>query len=144
MRFWKLWEWMIPFSILPDAGITAVTPYLDHDLIDFLASLPVDMYLDKTFHTETIRVMYPEYSDIPYAGGNNTPVIESNMHYRRFLLESCLYLSVSGSGLLVDKLMTIRRMLALAFMRGGNIRMHMSWVAPFTVLYLAQLGKFCP
>lgn len=135
---------LIPFSILPDAGITAVTPYLDHDLIDFLASLPVDMYLDKTFHTETIRVMYPEYSDIPYAGGNNTPVIESNMHYRRFLLESCLYLSVSGSGLLVDKLMTIRRMLALAFMRGGNIRMHMSWVAPFTVLYLAQLGKFCP
>jgi len=135
---------LIPFSILPEAGITAVTPYLDHDLFEFLASFPADMYLDKMFHTETIRKMYPEYNDIPYAGEDkDTPLLERNSHYRRFLLEACMYLAVKGNGTLVEKMPNMQRLLGLAFMRGGNIRMHMSWVAPVTMLYLTQLENIC-
>lgn len=135
---------LIPFSILPEAGITAVTPYLDHDLVDFLASFPADMYLDRSFHTETIRKVYPEFNDIPYAGDEkDTPLLERNSHYRRFLLETCMYLAVRGKGTLVEKRPTIRRLLGLAFMRDGNIRMHMSWIAPVTLLYLTQLENIC-
>jgi asparagine synthetase B (glutamine-hydrolysing) len=134
---------LIPFSILPEAGITAVTPFLDHDLVDYLASFPAEMYLGGSFHTETIQKMYPEFNDTPYAGDENTPLLERNSHYRRFLMEACVYLAAKGDGTLVEKRPTMRRLLALASMRGSNIRMNMSWVAPITVLYMAQLEKVC-
>jgi asparagine synthase (glutamine-hydrolysing) len=132
-----------PFSIARQFGITAVTPYMDEDLLDFLTSLPPEMYMDKTFHTETIRRMHPEFNDIPYAGDKKTPLIESNWHYRRFFLEAGIYLTVNGRGRLVKKGSTVRRLLALAALKEGNLRMRMSWIAPFTVLYLAQLEKLC-
>lgn len=125
-----------PFSIARQFGITAVTPYMDHDLLDFLTSLPPEMYMDKTFHTETIRRMHPEFNDIPYAGDKKTPLIESNWHYRRFFLEAGTYLTVNGRGRLVKKGSTVRRLLALAALKEGNLRKRMSWIAPFTVLYL--------
>lgn len=133
----------IPFSILPAAGLKAVTPYLDHDLFEFLASFPADMYMDKTFHTDTIRRMYPEFNDVPYAGGKNTPLIENNWHYRRLFTGISSYLAVNGRSWLVRKGPTIRRLLALAASREGNLRMRMSWIAPFTVLYMTQLEKVC-
>jgi len=133
----------IPFSILPAAGIKAVTPYLDHDLFEFLASLPADMFMDKTFHTETIQRMYPEFNDIPYDGDRKTPLIESNWHYRRLFVEISAYLAVNGRSWLVRKGPTVRRLLALVASREGNLRMRMSWITPFTVLYMTQLEKVC-
>jgi hypothetical protein len=131
-----------PFSTAREAGITAVTPFLDHDLVDFLLSLPAEMYMDETFHTETIRRMHPEFDDIPYAGDKETAIIENNWHYRRLLLEIGAYIAVNGKGGLVRKGATMRRSLALALTR-GNLRMRASWIAPFQAIYLAQLEALC-
>lgn len=129
---------MQPFAIAPASGLMAVTPYLDHDLVDFLNSLPAEMYLDQTFHTETIRKRHPGFNDIPYAGDLGTPRIERNGHYRRFLAEAAAYLAFAGQNVWVDKASNVRRLLALGLSR-GNVRKRMSWMAPFTSVYLAQL-----
>ena len=56
-----------PYAIL--AKVAAVdSPYLDHDLFDFLAGLPVDQIIDRKFHEETIRSTYPRFADIPFSG----------------------------------------------------------------------------
>jgi asparagine synthase (glutamine-hydrolysing) len=44
-----------------------VTPYLDHQLFDFLASIPAELLVDHQFHTDTIVSAYPEFADIPFA-----------------------------------------------------------------------------
>jgi len=45
-------------------------PYVDHDLVRFLASLPADLVVDHEFHSETIRRAYPKLGAIPYARKN--------------------------------------------------------------------------
>jgi asparagine synthetase B (glutamine-hydrolysing) len=54
-----------PFSLFGTFRVYA--PYLDHDLVDFLSSLPAELLLDHSFHDETIAQSYPEWSHIPYA-----------------------------------------------------------------------------
>jgi len=44
------------------------SPFLDHDLFDFLMSLPADVLADRTFHDDTIARTYPRYAHVPYAG----------------------------------------------------------------------------
>jgi asparagine synthase (glutamine-hydrolysing) len=41
-------------------------PYMDADLFDFLLSLPSDMLMSKTFHTEVIAESYPAFADLRY------------------------------------------------------------------------------
>ncbi len=55
---------LLPFGILKDFQVH--TPYLDHDLYDFLTSLPPEIVLDHQFHTETIQMAYPEHRGIPF------------------------------------------------------------------------------
>jgi len=45
---------------------TVYSPYIDHALFDHLASLPAELFLDHTFHDDTIRRAYPRYADIPF------------------------------------------------------------------------------
>lgn len=127
-----------PLSIARQAGAITVTPYLDHDLVDFLASVSPGIALDKQFYKDSINRMHPRFYDIPYAGDHSSPLIESNWHYRRFLVESTAYIATAGHGQLVSRGPTLRRLLALAF-SGGNLRMRMKWMAPFTAVYLTQL-----
>jgi asparagine synthase (glutamine-hydrolysing) len=57
---------LAPFGIL--AGIeTCFCPYLDHELYDFLTSLPPEITLDRTFHTDTIALAHPSAQKLPYA-----------------------------------------------------------------------------
>jgi asparagine synthase (glutamine-hydrolysing) len=127
-----------PFSIAYRAGLQSVTPYLDHELVDFLNSLPAETYLDKKFHSQTIQQLHPQFNDIPYAGSMGTPLVEDNWHYRRFVLEAAAYVALRGSGALQDSAKNSRRLAALAF-SSGNIRKRMSWTAPYTTVFLAQL-----
>ncbi|SCX95559.1 asparagine synthase-related protein [Desulfoluna spongiiphila] len=41
-------------------------PYLDHELYNFLTSLPAEYFLDHTFHQNTIAKQYPAYAHLPY------------------------------------------------------------------------------
>jgi len=55
-----------PFAVF--SGVkTCFCPYLDHRLFDFLASLPPEVLLDRTFHSDTIRAAHPRLAAIPYS-----------------------------------------------------------------------------
>jgi asparagine synthase (glutamine-hydrolysing) len=57
---------LAPFGVL--AGVeTCFCPYLDHELYDFLTSLPPEITLDRTFHTDTIALAHPSAQNVPYA-----------------------------------------------------------------------------
>jgi asparagine synthase (glutamine-hydrolysing) len=51
-------------------------PYLDHDLYDFLASLPAELFLDRSFHADTIMQAYPRYAHVPFDNEVRTPQVE--------------------------------------------------------------------
>ena len=80
---------LAPYALL--ANIENVySPYLDHDLYDFLSSLPAEMLIDHKFHLDTILRAYPEYSRIPYAE-NSRLRLKSSKHFRRFALDLLRY-----------------------------------------------------
>ncbi|MDQ2746641.1 MAG: asparagine synthase C-terminal domain-containing protein, partial [Acidobacteriota bacterium] len=54
-----------PFRLFGE-GMQIITPFLEADLFDFLVSLPVEMFLDQKFHTETIAFAYPQYAAVGY------------------------------------------------------------------------------
>lgn len=127
-----------PFSVARRLGVNAVTPYLDHELVDFLGALPPSVRIDKALHTAAIRRIYPEFDDIPFAGDLNTPIVDSNRHYRRLLVESMAYVGTHGDGRFVRRASLVRRLASFA-VSGGNLRMRIRWTAPFAALYLVQL-----
>lgn len=57
---------LAPFGVL--GGVeTCFCPYLDHELFDFLASLPPEVTIDRSFHTETIERAHPTAARLSYA-----------------------------------------------------------------------------
>lgn len=58
---------MSPFGILAHHGVQVLAPYLEHDMCEFLMSLPASLLLDHQFHVETIRAAHPAAADLPYA-----------------------------------------------------------------------------
>lgn len=129
---------MQPFSIARRSGLMAITPFLDHDLLDFRLALPPDINVDKVFHDTVINHCHPELRELPYADSTKQPQIENNDHFRRFFLETLVFLATQGTGELLNKGPVLRHLLALAFSR-GNLRMRMRWTAPYVAIYLAQI-----
>jgi len=71
MRNFYFWNRTRRVVALSSYGLGAGTckvysPFLDHELYDFLLSVPDEVKEEKTFHTETMRRSYPEYAGIPY------------------------------------------------------------------------------
>ncbi|HEY0972083.1 MAG TPA: asparagine synthetase B family protein [Gemmatimonadales bacterium] len=67
-RFWNRTRRAValaPFALLATVA-TVRAPFLDDDLYDFLASLPGEMLVDRTFHTETIARSYPSFAGLPF------------------------------------------------------------------------------
>lgn len=129
---------MQPFSIARRSGVMAVTPFLDHDLLDFRLALPPAIEVDKAFHDAAINRSYPAFCDWPYAGGTPSTPLENNHHYRRFFMETLAYIATHGTGDLVRRGESIRRLFTLT-LSGGNLRMRMRWIAPFSSVYLTQI-----
>jgi hypothetical protein len=74
------------FGMLGAGGREVLAPYLDRDLWKFLSSLPVDLLIDKQFHTDTIRAAYPSFRDVPfYEGGGPPPYAMQGQMGRRLL-----------------------------------------------------------
>jgi asparagine synthase (glutamine-hydrolysing) len=126
------------FGVLADRGIAAVTPYLDADLFDFLSSLPTSLFIDKSFHTETLRRAFPDYADIPFED-ETAPQIKSNGHFRRILMESAAYIATRGTGKHLDKHYLVPRLLDLVLRPKADLHKKMAYLAPLTAVYLAQL-----
>lgn len=45
---------------------TTFAPYLDRDVFDFLCSLPPELTIDRTLHSDAIATAFPAYADIGY------------------------------------------------------------------------------
>ena len=72
---------LVPYGML--SMIPKVfSPYLDHDLFDFLASLPAEFLMDHSFHTETIVKGFPQWAHIPFEDKKAKDYDFSSMHAR--------------------------------------------------------------
>jgi len=56
------------------------TPYVDHELFDFLSSQPAELFMDGTFHTEALRFRFPSYADVRFE--NKTKAYAPPGYYR--------------------------------------------------------------
>jgi len=78
---------LAPYSMITHTA-QVYTPYLDHDLYDFLTSLPATISLDV--HTETIRQAHPRFAGIPF-GQRRDSARTDRRHARRFASELAWY-----------------------------------------------------
>jgi hypothetical protein len=47
-------------------GVEKLCPYVDHELAEFLLSLPARVFLPPSFHADTIERAFPEHAAIPF------------------------------------------------------------------------------
>ncbi len=123
-----------PYCIL-NKNVQVFSPYLDHGLYDFLASLPASMFLDKAFHTDTIRRAYPRYAEIPYSVMQDGQF--DNRHYfRKFALERAWYCLGNSRSRLVDRWFFMPRLVRCLLDKRYSASI--TWLGPLA-LYLLRL-----
>lgn len=123
---------LAPYSLL--AGISRVyAPFLDHDLFDFLTTLPVSMLMDHTFHDDTIARAYPKFAHIPYVDKASPPTDDSKAR-TRFLGESARRFLLKKPSRLIKNVRPRAKMLA-SLLSGGHVN---PWIPPL-IIYLDQL-----
>lgn len=126
---------LLPFGVLKDFQVH--TPYLDHDLYDFLTSLPPEIVLDHQLHTETIQTAYPRYQAIPYEQ-KEAGSVQDRSYFRRLCRELAgVILRHGTSGL-------IRNSLVLPRVAAGAVDGNSGWVwwGATRTLYLLQLEEW--
>ncbi|HKZ10782.1 MAG TPA: hypothetical protein VJL61_08750 [Rhodanobacteraceae bacterium] len=123
---------LAPYGML--TGVPNVyAPFLDHELFDFLSTLPSSMVMDHRFHDDTIVRAYPAFANIPYVDPA-APTPDDAAERARFLVESARRFLPKRPSRLMKNLRPRAKMLA-GFLSGGRIR---PWVSPF-IIYLDQL-----
>jgi asparagine synthase (glutamine-hydrolysing) len=133
---------LVPYAMMR-AVPTVYTPYLDHDLYDFLSSLPIEVMTpaisssDKSFHTEAVLRGYPRYAHIPFED-KAAPKRDARAIDAQFGAEAARYLLPRvgfGARLLNASYVMPRLLYGLARRR---YRETTSWL-PAVALYLSQL-----
>ena len=88
---------LVPYGLMK--GIpTVYTPYLDHDLYDFLMGLPADVVTpdletwDKSFHTEAVARAFPQYADLPYEN-KSAPKLDRRAHDGGFAADAGAFIA---------------------------------------------------
>jgi len=78
-----------PYAVLRGVP-TVYSPFMDHDVFDFLMSLPAEMVIDHLFHTRAIQRAFPEHADPPFARGLGAGVFRTPLAENlRWLGELC-------------------------------------------------------
>jgi asparagine synthase (glutamine-hydrolysing) len=126
---------LLPFGVLN--GFRVHTPYLDHDLYDFLTSLPPEITLDHQFHTETIWRAHPQYRAIPFEHKKESTV-KDRSYFRQLCREMTGLLLRHGDSGLVRRAFVLSRLAACAM--DGNS--DWTWWGPSRTLVLLQLEKW--
>ena len=128
---------LVPYALLSSVG-TVFAPYLDHDLYDFLAALPLALVRDGELHTDVIRHAYPKVRDVPFED-KAVPRVDVWMARRQFLRQLVEYAGTSA-GAPPSLTRAARPLLACASAahRFFDVR---PYVDPELVLYLLQLEK---
>ncbi len=124
---------LCPYGILSNVPIV-FSPFLDHDLYDFLSSLPARMVLDHQFHTDTIRRAYPDYAQIPY--GAKAAKVENRKLARQFAWEMVGYTLARRSSRTIRYAYVLPRLLRCLL--DQHYSSSIFWLGP-AVLYLLQL-----
>ncbi|SFU46374.1 hypothetical protein SAMN05216417_104136 [Nitrosospira multiformis] len=128
---------LVPYGLLGSLS-KVFSPYLDHDLFDFLTSLPVAMLEDQTFHTDTILRAYPQYAHIPYED-KKAPNVDASGSKAVFGRALARYLLLrKPSHFMRNSFLMPRLFLALLSSRSSTST---GWYAPLA-LYLYQLESF--
>jgi asparagine synthase (glutamine-hydrolysing) len=116
-------------------------PYLDHDLYNFLSSLPASMFLDHKFHSETIRRAFPDCADIPFADAVKAPRILTRGYFRQFSRELASYMLGHRPSRVVRSSYLLPRLLRCMLDENyGKSMFSHGWLGPHTV-YLLQLER---
>lgn len=128
-----------PYAI--NAGIEKVySPYLDHDLFDFLISLPTNRTQNGTLHAKAIKRAYPQYANIPYEQ-NDSQKISTAEHRSRFSKDFSWYglkNNVWSSRTVRGKYLAPRMLNCLV---SKKYQEKIWWLKPPLLLYLFQLEK---
>lgn len=123
---------LAPYSLL--TGISRVyAPFLDHDLFDFLTTLPSSMLMDHKFHDDTIARAYPNFAHIPYVD-QGAPAADDTRERARFVSEATRTFLLKRPSRLMKNAAPRAKMLAGALSRGR----FNPWISPF-IIYLDQL-----
>jgi hypothetical protein len=128
---------LAPYRIL-SRSVEVLSPYLDWDLFDFLASLPATLLLDHAFHTETIRRAYPAHADLRFAEPRKLRL--APVEFRRFAAEIAAYAlrhAWASTVQLADRQGILTRS-AIAAIAGRTDRFN--WRLSVLTLYLLQLS----
>jgi hypothetical protein len=131
---------LIPYSILSHID-RVYTPYLDHDVFDFLINLDVSFSLGNALHDETIRRSYPQYAHLPYEEKETRGQKghDHSSYYRRSVRELLAHCA-RHPGMLGSKLLKSERILAMTARDLVRRRCDAPWYLR-PALYLLELEK---
>ena len=73
-----------PFRMLNN-DCRVISPFLDLEIYNFLASLPSSHFLDQSFHTQSIVNYYPEYAHFPFEKKHNHDQLDE----RKEIIKMC-------------------------------------------------------
>ncbi|MGE3076125.1 MAG: hypothetical protein AB7N24_09610 [Dehalococcoidia bacterium] len=69
---------------------TVYVPYLDHDVVSFMRSLPTRFFREGPFHHDALIRAFPEYADIPFAPVQTSMIEERGLAGKTRLLAGLL------------------------------------------------------
>jgi hypothetical protein len=133
---------LVPYGLMKHVPFV-YTPYLDHDLYDFLMGLPATVMSpdlaagDKSFHTDAVHRAFPQHTSVPFEDKLATK-LDARAHNRRFAVDAGRFLVQhvhAGAGLLNRSYVLPRALCAATTGSFGETR---PWFASLT-LYLRQL-----
>lgn len=123
---------LAPFALLH--GVPCVyAPFIDHDLFDFLTTLPSSMLLDHRFHDDAIARAYPRYAHIPYARGTS-PNADDRRTRARFAADTARALLFTRRWRLMKNMFPRAKLLASIVPLACSV----PWVSSM-MIYLHQL-----
>lgn len=123
---------LAPYCLL--SGVPRVyAPFVDHELFDFLRTLPSGMLMDHRFHDDAIARAYPHYAGVPYVDGTARKRDDTPLR-QRFVIESARRFLARKPSRLMKNMLPRAKMLA-GVLSQGRVQ---PWISPF-IIYLDQI-----
>ena len=110
-------------------------PFLDYEVFDLLASLPAEMNLDITFHTEAIHRAFPKYQDVPFVNPKAELRIDPAF-FRRYAREMTHFVLQRQVSEIYDIPKVTERLSGCRVSGDGRL---LQWLNPSRILCLLQL-----
>jgi hypothetical protein len=124
---------LIPNCLWRDLG-TTYSPYLDHDLFDFLSAVTAKLIVGTDLHTEVIHKAYPQFAHVPFED-KKAPERPDAAFFRRFAKNTLEYVTRQKSEWLKRSYVVPRLMRCLA---DSSYSGSITWLGPLSI-YLLQL-----